>query len=156
MTITRATIIQRARTWVDIGLKYNQAGSHAGYRTDCSGYVSMCWQLDRSDDTTGFVPSGEAVFITKAALRAGDALLNDAPGNDGHIALFESWDDSSQDSYTGYEFSGSGVHHRSIPYPYFSGHGTFLPVRGTKTVDSPEGGPVPPPPNRRKLEEEVV
>ncbi|MEV7779902.1 hypothetical protein [Kitasatospora sp. NPDC088351] len=44
---------------------------------------------------------------------------------------------SSHASYAGYEFSGSGVWHRTIPYPYFAGHGTYFPVHDNGVVDSP-------------------
>lgn len=39
----RAVIIARARQWVDDRVGYDPGGSHDGYRTDCSGYVSMAW-----------------------------------------------------------------------------------------------------------------
>lgn len=41
--IARTTIISRGQDWVDKHVPYSQTGSHDGYRTDCSGFVSMCW-----------------------------------------------------------------------------------------------------------------
>ncbi len=41
--IARSTIVARGQDWVDKHVPYNQGGSHDGYRTDCSGFVSMCW-----------------------------------------------------------------------------------------------------------------
>ncbi|MFJ5120762.1 hypothetical protein [Kitasatospora sp. NPDC088548] len=136
--LTRSEVLSRANSWVDKGLKYNQQGSYQGYRTDCSGYASMAWKLSTPGlDTTSFVPSGVASRIGKDALKPGDALLNDAAGNNGHIVIFDHWVDSSHASYVGYEFSGSGVWHRTIPYPYFAGHGTYFPVHDNGVVDSP-------------------
>lgn len=135
-SITRSQVISRAQSWVGIGLVYNQSGMHDGYRTDCSGYVSMAWDLSSSLTTDTFIPSGVAQQITKADLKPGDALLNDASGNAGHVVLFESWTDSSHTAYNGYEFSGSSnVVHRVIPYPYFAGYGDFFPVRLKNIVD---------------------
>ncbi|MFE4822943.1 hypothetical protein ACFRFU_42345, partial [Streptomyces sp. NPDC056704] len=135
-TITRSEVIDRAASWVGLGLEYSWDRTYQGYRTDCSGYASMAWRLDTPGlDTTSFVPSGVASWIGKDDLKPGDALLNDAAGASGHIAIFEGWTDSSRSSYSAYEFTGSGVHHRTIPYPYFSGYGTFKPVRNNSVVD---------------------
>ncbi|CAL9564755.1 hypothetical protein [Streptomyces sp. enrichment culture] len=134
--ISRSEVIQRAASWVGLGLVYNWNGRYQGYRTDCSGYVSMAWNLAAPGlDTTSFVPNGVASWITKDDLKPGDALLNDAALANGHIALFAGWTDSSRTSYHGYEFTGTGVHYRTIPYPYFPGYGTFKPVRNNSIVD---------------------
>ncbi|CAN3979020.1 hypothetical protein [Kitasatospora purpeofusca] len=134
--VTRSEAIARADYWVGKGLNYSWTGSYQGYRTDCSGYVSMGWKLSAPGlDTTSFVPSGVASWIGKGDLKPGDALLNDAAGANGHIVMFDHWTDSSQTSYVAYEFTGSGVHHRTIPYPYFSGYGTYKPVRNNSIVD---------------------
>ncbi|MFI0167602.1 hypothetical protein [Streptomyces sp. NPDC017095] len=134
--LTRAEVIDRAASWVGLGLDYSWTKTYQGYRQDCSGYVSMAWDLDTPGlDTTSFVPSGVASWIGKEDLKPGDALLNDAAGASGHIVLFDGWTDSAHTSYSGYEFTGTGVHHRTIPYPYFSGYGTFKPVRNNSVVD---------------------
>ncbi|MFD3927992.1 hypothetical protein [Streptomyces sp. NPDC058614] len=127
--ITRTEVISRAKSWVGIGLNYDQGGEYQGWRTDCSGYVSMAWNLGSSLTTNTFIPEGVAEWSTKDSLLAGDVLLNDDTGNSGHVAIFSSWTDSSHTQYMGYEFTGSGVHYRPIPYPYFSGYGTFKPAR---------------------------
>ncbi|MFC5663646.1 hypothetical protein ACFP3U_11710, partial [Kitasatospora misakiensis] len=142
--ITRSEVIRRAASWYGIGLKYTKSGeTYQGYRKDCSGYAAMAWRLSTTNgglDTTSFVPSGVASWIGKGDLKPGDALLNDAAGYAGHIAIFEGWTDSSRSSYYGYEFTGSGVQHRAIPYPYFSGYGTFAPVRNNSIVDDAGSG----------------
>ncbi|MFG2734288.1 hypothetical protein ACGFX7_05655 [Streptomyces harbinensis] len=134
--ITRTEVINRAANWVGRGLQYSWTNTYQGYRTDCSGYVSMAWKLGTPGlDTTSFVPRGYASWISKDALKPGDALLNDAAGASGHIVLFAGWTDASKSAYRGYEFTGSGVHYRTIPYPYYSGYGTFRPVRNNSIVD---------------------
>ncbi|UWE10440.1 Ig-like domain-containing protein [Actinacidiphila bryophytorum] len=139
--LTRDQVLDRASDWVGKGIPYNQGAYYAGYRTDCSGYASMAWDLSSSLDTTSFVPSGTAHWITKSDLKPGDAPLNDSGGNSGHIALFAGWTDSSQSRYWAYEFTGSGVHYRQVPYPYFSGYGTFKPVRADNVIDDPAPTP---------------
>ncbi|WP_051836174.1 hypothetical protein [Streptomyces sp. NRRL WC-3742] len=144
--ISRSEVINRAASWVGLGLEYTHTGqTYQGYRKDCSGYASMAWKLSTymgGLDTTSFVPNGVASWIGKEDLKPGDALLNDAAGSSGHIALFAGWADSSHSSYDAYEFTGSGVHHRTIPYPYFSGYGTFKPVRNNGIVDDSGDQPV--------------
>ncbi|MCX4547615.1 VCBS repeat-containing protein [Streptomyces sp. NBC_01387] len=138
--LTRTEVMSRAASWVDLGLVYSNTAYYQGYRMDCSGYASMAWKLGTSLVTGTFNSSGVTEDITKAELKAGDALNNPAAGAQGHIALFEKWTDSSKSAYWGYEFSGSGVHHRKIPYPYFSGHGTFHPVHNKAIVDVSDPG----------------
>ncbi|MER8002331.1 FG-GAP-like repeat-containing protein, partial [Streptomyces sp. NPDC095613] len=139
--ITRSQVTARAKAWVGIGLDYDWGGSYQGYRTDCSGYVSMAWKLDASLTTDTFGPRGVTEGIGKSELKPGDALLNKASGASGHVVLFEKWSDSDHSTYMGYEFTSSGVHHREIPYPYYSGYGTFVPVRNKSVV---EDGPADP------------
>ncbi len=37
----------RGQVWVDKHVPYNHEGTYDGYRTDCSGFVSMCWLLTK-------------------------------------------------------------------------------------------------------------
>ncbi|MDH6538540.1 hypothetical protein M2167_001050 [Streptomyces sp. SPB4] len=144
--ISRSQVIARAETWVGIGLGYNQGATYQGYRRDCSGYVSMAWQLATPGQTTNsFGPAGISRVIGKSELKPGDALNNDKSGNSGHVVLFEGWADSSQSSYWGYEFSGSGVHHRKIPYPYFadSDPSGYKPIRNLAVTDDATPAPTP-------------
>ncbi|WP_329201366.1 MULTISPECIES: C40 family peptidase [unclassified Streptomyces] len=134
--ITRSEVLKRAATWVGLGLPYNMGGSYQGWRTDCSGYVSMAWGLPGPGRATPeFLPSGVAHAITKDELKPGDALNNDHPDKYGHIVLFEKWTDASKSAYWGYEFSGTGVHHRVIPYAYFSRSSEYQPIRLDNIVD---------------------
>jgi hypothetical protein len=83
--VSRSSIISRGQSWVDQHVPYNQ-GTKDGYRTDCSGYVSMCWQLPTPGHTTSTLPSVTAT-ISKGELQPGDAIL--CPGT--HVILFAGW-----------------------------------------------------------------
>ncbi|MGA4544987.1 FG-GAP-like repeat-containing protein [Uniformispora flossi] len=129
-TVSRSEIISRAKVWTDAAVPYNQSAYRDGYRTDCSGFVSMAWKLGASL-TTDTLPT-VAHPIGKEELKPGDVLLNTATGDDGHVVIFESWVNEAHTAYSGYEEAGGSTHkavHRNIDYPYFSGHGTFTPYR---------------------------
>jgi len=100
-----------------------------GYRRDCSGYASMALGLPGPGLDTGGL-AARSTPIQKADLRAGDLLINPAPGNAGHVVIFDRWTDQTMTSYIGYEQSGDGgTHHRVISYPYFGGDQQFSPYR---------------------------
>ena len=52
--ISRNTIMSRAQVWVDEAVPYSQTDYHDGYRQDCSGYVSYCWETGVSYVTQQF------------------------------------------------------------------------------------------------------
>jgi hypothetical protein len=101
LAIPRTTVLTRAHTWVKKPVKYSQSKYHLGYRTDCSGYVSMCWDTKRSWSTATFYRVTHR--ITRGELRPGDAMLK--PGY--HVRLFHHWLNSSHTRYATYE-SGYG------------------------------------------------
>ncbi|MEU6310044.1 VCBS repeat-containing protein [Streptomyces sp. NPDC047014] len=148
--ITRSAVIARARSWVGIGLDYNGGGKHGGYRTDCSGFVSMAWDLDFQPATNTFGPRGVTESITKSELKAGDALLDDDSGSQGHVVLFEKWANSDRTQYWGFDFTPSGVHHRVYDYPYYPGYGPYQPVR-YKNIAEDVTTPPPPAPGMTDL-----
>lgn len=127
----------RAQSWVDAHVAYSMSHTYTNtygtYRRDCSGYVSMAWALP-SSYTTATLPN-ISFGIAKAELRRGDVLLHKAtPGSSGHVVLFDQWANSAHTSYEGYEESpSSGAAHHVLPYPYWSGHGTYLPYRRAGT-----------------------
>lgn len=96
--VARSTMIARGQSWVDKHVPYNQQGSYDGYRTDCSGFVSMCWELARPGLTT-FTMHTVAHNIEKGALAPGDAMNCDSR----HIVLFAGWTDGSQSKYVAME-----------------------------------------------------
>jgi hypothetical protein len=110
----RKAVMQRAKTWVDAGVPYDQQGWLKNYRTDCSGFVSMAWGLD-SSYVTWSLPE-VAKPIAKEDLQPGDIILN----TERHVVLFAGWADKSHDSYVVYE--EAGLPHKAIKrvvsYPY--------------------------------------
>ena len=99
---TRAGIIARAETWWDAKVSYNQDGYYNGYRTDCSGFVSMAWQLTNNPTPwTGTLPQ-YSHEIDWSQLLPGDALLTN-----GHVILFHSWVDSTKQRYNFIELAST-------------------------------------------------
>ncbi|MGW1520170.1 FG-GAP-like repeat-containing protein, partial [Streptomyces sp. NPDC002287] len=146
--ISRAEVISRARTWVDAGVPYSMTSYRTDvngrYRTDCSGFVSMAWHLSSSSannwgETTGTLLEFTS-SISKESLKPGDILLNPDPGASGHVVIFNGWANAEHTRYDAYEQAGSvGAVHREIPYPYWSGHGTFSPRRYDNIIDEASG-----------------
>jgi hypothetical protein len=133
--ITRSEVLSRAKSWADVPVSYSMYRYRNGYRTDCSGYVSMTWRLGSSRTTGTFGPVTHR--ITKNELKGGDVLRwdNTGPGV-GHIVLFEKWADDSRSSYWAYEQTPDHTKHRIVPYPYFPGRGgPYVPLRYDKIVD---------------------
>ena len=90
--VSRDSIIARGQDWVNKNIPYNK--TYDGYRTDCSGFVSMAWGLPRPGHTTETL-GGVSSVISKAQLQKGDALL--CPGT--HVTLFVDWADGAKSSY---------------------------------------------------------
>lgn len=90
----RSAIIARGQVWVDKNVPYSQTKTYDGYRTDCSGFVSMCWQLPKDGPSTSEFPN-YSVKITKNDLQPGDAMLCEGH----HIVLFAGWKDSGKTQY---------------------------------------------------------
>lgn len=128
----RRQIIARADHWVAQHVPYNQGAWHEGYRTDCSGFISMCWGL-RDSLVTSTMPQ-VAHRIAKEDLRAGDVLLNTDVAT-GHVILFDRWADYAHNSYVGYELCPQGTLHHVIPYPYYGGFGVYEPYRYNNAGD---------------------
>lgn len=100
--ISRNTVLARAQVRIDKPVPYSQSKYYAGYRTDCSGYVSMCWATGSSYNTRTFYQVTHRIPV--ADLRPGDAMLRKGY----HIRLFYGWVDEAHTSYVAYE-SASGV-----------------------------------------------
>jgi hypothetical protein len=91
----RKTAIERGLEWYDARIPYSQSRNHAGYRTDCSGFVSMCWETGQSYTTASFAAGdGVSHLGSYSDLLPGDALLYRTSG-EGHVMLFAGWSDSS-------------------------------------------------------------
>jgi hypothetical protein len=125
--------VKRGQSWVDDHVSYSQSRTHTNrygtYRQDCSGFVSLAWALS-SSYTTATLPD-VSFAIDESDLRRGDILLHLATRKtSGHVVMFDRWVDSAHTSYVVYEETPStGASHHTIPYPYWSGHGTYVPYR---------------------------
>jgi hypothetical protein len=95
--ITRSDVLARAQTWIDTPVAYSQAKYFGGYRTDCSGYVSMCWQTGTSWNTRTFASVTRAIPVDQ--LQPGDAMLRVGY----HVRLFYGWVDAERTRYVTYE-----------------------------------------------------
>jgi hypothetical protein len=129
--------VKRAQSWVDDHVSYSQSRTHTNrygtYRQDCSGYVSLAWALP-SSYTTATLPD-VSFPIDESDLRRGDILLHFATRKtSGHVVMFDRWVDAAHTSYVVYEETPStGASHHTIPYAYWSGHGTYVPYRRNGT-----------------------
>ncbi|MFD5146604.1 hypothetical protein [Streptomyces sp. NPDC058401] len=109
--VTRSQAISRAQVWVDQRVPYSTNGLEAPYswwadsktggryRQDCSGFVSMAWQLNSSRTTLTLPAVSEK--INKTDLKPGDVLNS----ND-HVVLFAGWRDKAAGTFNYYQESG--------------------------------------------------
>ncbi len=120
---------------------------YQGWRTDCSGFVAMCWELrdylgrPQSPTTMDYraAPS-RWVRIAKADLRPGDMMLVCAEWGApySHAVLFAGWADAAKTQYWAIEESSSqgGVVKRMTPYPYWGSAAKYYrPYRYTGIQD---------------------
>lgn len=90
--ISRSEVISRAQTWVAAQVPYSQQAYHGGYRTDCSGFVSMALKTNGSYWTGNLHEIGTPIAFND--LRPGDFLNyhNPAnPNNGSHVVIFDRW-----------------------------------------------------------------
>ncbi|MFD9150052.1 peptidoglycan-binding protein [Streptomyces diastaticus] len=128
---TRAEIIERAEKWTRAKVPYAMDGYWSdGYRQDCSGFVSMAWNLGRSEWTGSLASVAER--ITKDDLQPGDILLfhnAENPEGGSHVTLFGGWTDSARTRYTAYEQTRPATRRQATPYAYWTNSARFLPYR---------------------------
>lgn len=142
--MSRTLVMARATTWADAVIPYSQIGwadldgtivtsPSAGWRRDCSGMVSMAWNLPRPGASTRTL-AGYAERIEKEALQPGDMMLKEGS----HALIFGGWVDDSRAEYWAYEMSSStsqrtdppdGTVRRRTPYPFWSNDVGYLPYR---------------------------
>lgn len=146
-TVRSGPMMARAERWFESDLVYDQdacygadgyahtdwqgvlGGCHLPYyRTDCSGFVSMAWDLPVSYATPRVGLEHDlmdvARVIRKDELSEGDALL--AMGK--HVRLFQHWTDAARTTYLAYDFGATPVKHQvyvwSAPGEY-----DYTPIR---------------------------
>ncbi|MEV6329919.1 peptidoglycan-binding protein [Streptomyces sp. NPDC051909] len=149
-TLSRDTMINRARTW----LTANNGGPvpysmervwKDGYRQDCSGFVSMALGLGRPGlNTVGLADSRNGVTTrlgSVSQLQKGDLLI-DHRTDDGdfrHVVIFEKWANASHSAYWAYEQRGTyGTTHRQLRYGI--GNDNYDPFRPVKLGGGTGGG----------------
>ncbi|MDH6140972.1 hypothetical protein [Kitasatospora acidiphila] len=95
-SIGRGEVLDRSQSWIDSQVPYSNTGCYSNqygcYRPDCSGFVSMAWNL--SSGLTTWDLWNVTTDIGAADLQPGDALLRDSGGTD-HVALFVRWADGA-------------------------------------------------------------
>ena len=113
--------------------------SSLGYRTDCSGFASMCMNLRDSKGhpysaTTaefGAKGSKKYVQIAKSQLLPGDMILKStvwgAPV--GHAIIFAGWVDAAQTKFWALEQTSSSSHNGTILHSRAYGQPYFRPYR---------------------------
>jgi len=134
--ISRTTILERAQRRIDRPVPYSQSKYYAGYRTDCSGYVSMCWATGSSYNTRTFYKVTHRIAV--GDLRPGDALLKKGY----HIRLFYGWLDDAHTQYISYEsaygkIAGCRIHSIAEDLGY-----GYVPVRYDRITYGPTSGNV--------------
>jgi len=95
----RQRAIQRGFGWLDANVAYSQSKYYASYRTDCSGFISMAWELGTSYTTANFISGGGQSYRLGGfnELIPGDAIVRRSNGA-GHIVMFLGWNDASKSS----------------------------------------------------------
>ena len=113
----RDQIITRAHIWLDAnggaGVPYSQDVKRGGYRTDCSGYVSMVFEFPKGEwggpNTQALASSTYTTPMLMKNLKKGDLVIDAAGTNTTrHVVIFEKWANTGHTSYWSYEQRGSG------------------------------------------------
>ena len=170
--ISRDLVLDRGMVWVNhvnvdskgkktTGVPYSQSrwateagtlfstsvtdASTQGYRTDCSGFASLCWNLRDSKgrpysaSTAEFGAKGSKKYfqITKAQLQPGDMILKSTVwgASSGHAIIFEGWVDSSQKQFWAMEQTSSSSHNGTIYHARTYGEAYYRPYRYTGLED---------------------
>jgi hypothetical protein len=135
----RNAVIKRAMTWTRAHVPYNQAGWRDGYRTDCSGFVSMAWGLDQSYTTWSLTEVARPIH--KDEMLPGDIMLNTAD----HVVIFGGWANRQHSRYIVLEeaHSTGGAVRREMNYPFWIDGNMYHPYRfvGGHNIKDP-GNPV--------------
>ncbi|MFJ8883701.1 peptidoglycan-binding protein [Streptomyces sp. NPDC102402] len=130
-TTTRTEIINRAKKWVTAKVPYDMAAYWSdGYRQDCSGFVSMAWDLGSNEWTGSLATFGTK--IARADLEPGDILLfhNLAdPAVGSHVTVFGGWSDHTHSQYLAYEQTRPNARKATTPMAYWSNSSKYVAYR---------------------------
>ena len=112
-TITRAQIITRAEKWLAEKVPYSQTSWYTDadgtYRQDCSGYVSMAWDLDQNIDFWTGNLNTVSHTIDPSQLLPGDTLMSVE-----HTIIFAGWADPEHDTFDFFEEAHPGTEARFV------------------------------------------
>ncbi|MFF5925056.1 peptidoglycan-binding protein [Streptomyces hydrogenans] len=138
---TRTEIINRAKKWVTAQVPYSMEKYWSdGYRQDCSGYISMAWNL-RSNEWTGSLDRF-AVRIDRTELQPGDILLFHNPANPtrgSHVTIFGGWTDYTHTAYVAYEQTKPRTRKQATPMAYWENSGRYVAYRYKGLVSGSTG-----------------
>ncbi|MET4924344.1 peptidoglycan-binding protein, partial [Streptomyces sp. PSRA5] len=141
---SRADIINRAKLWVNAKVPYSMTKYWSdGYRQDCSGYISMAWNLDDNEWTGSLSRFGTR--IAREELEPGDMLLFHNPSDPtkgSHVTLFGGWTDYTHTHYLAYEQTKPNTRAQSTPMAYWNNSASYIPYR-YKGVTAGNGGSTP-------------
>ncbi|MEU5215797.1 peptidoglycan-binding protein [Streptomyces sp. NPDC020807] len=139
---TRAEIINRAKLWVAAQVPYSMDKYWSdGYRQDCSGYISMAWNL-RGNEWTGSLDR-YADRIDREDLQPGDILLfhnPTSPTRGSHVTLFGGWTDYTHTSYIAYEQTRPRTRKQATPMAYWENSDRYVAYRYKGVVSGTTGG----------------
>ncbi|WP_406462594.1 peptidoglycan-binding protein [Streptomyces sp. NBC_00111] len=140
-TTTRTEIINRAKKWVSAQVPYDMAAYWSdGYRQDCSGFVSMAWNLGTNEWTGSLATFGTK--IARADLQPGDILLfhNLAdPAVGSHVTVFGGWTDHTHSHYLAYEQTRPNARAATTPMAYWSNSSKYVAYRYKGIVSGTSG-----------------
>ncbi|MFF9570740.1 peptidoglycan-binding protein [Streptomyces sp. NPDC014685] len=139
---SRADIINRAKKWVSAQVPYSMVKYWPdGYRQDCSGFVSMAWNLPGNEWTGSLSAFGTR--IAREDLQPGDILLfhNPAdPSKGSHVTIFGGWTDYTHTHYTAYEQTKPHTRKRTTPMAYWTHSGSYVAYRYKGLTGGSSGG----------------
>jgi len=139
--IGRAEILARAQTWVSAQVPYSMDVYYGGYRTDCSGFVSMALRTNGSYWTGNLDQIGAPIAFT--ALQPGDFLNyhNPAdPNNGSHVVLFDKWVGAVGGDFWIYEQVTPYTKHRKWSETSGRVLSNYKPMRYVNVQESTGGG----------------
>ncbi|MEE1752360.1 peptidoglycan-binding protein [Streptomyces sp. SP18CS02] len=140
---TRADIINRAKLWLSAKVPYSMEKYWTdGYRQDCSGYVSMAWNLAGNEWTGSLAEFGTR--ISRTELQPGDILLfhnPDDPTKGSHVTIFGGWTDYTHTHYIAYEQANPHTRKQSTPMAYWNNSAQYLPYRYKGLIGGTPGSP---------------
>lgn len=135
-SITRGEILARAQTWVAAQVPYSQNAYYGGYRTDCSGFISMALKTSGSYWTGNLNEIGVPIAFND--LRPGDYLNfhNPAdPNNGSHVVLFDKWVGAVGGDFWMYEQTPPHTLHRKWSDTSGRVRSNYKPMRYVRVQD---------------------